>query len=286
MILREWLEQWYLLRADLKPTTLRGYRAALQHVPPSMLETDLESVTPLMWQQALNALASDYPRQAQLLHAALRSSWNDAIRLQIIPSGCVPYRYIKPVKHRSHAIAYLLPEELSSYSRAALDTDAALPLLLMLCCGLRRGEVLALQWSHIDRRNLYIRIDCAICDGIITTPKSRTSVRDIPISAALLRLIDRYGDKTQDFCYNGGVKRLYAAHRAALRQANIEAPVTLHGLRHSCATAALAGGADIKTVQQILGHATYGITADIYCHALMGAERAAVTAMATRLQIA
>lgn len=286
MLLSDWLEQWYVLRSDLKPTTLRGYRAALAHVPAPMLATDLHDITPLMWQQALNALASSYPRQAQLLHAALRSSWNDALRLQLVPADCVPYRYVKPVKHRTRPIAYLLPEEMSSYARAAMQTKAAVPLLLMLCCGLRRGEALGLQWSHIDQRGMILRIDCAICDGILTTPKSRTSVRDIPICAELLEVIKKHGDKGSRFCYNGGVKQLYAAHREALRRAQIAAPVTLHGLRHSCATAALAEGADIKTVQQILGHATFAVTADIYCHALMGAERAAVNAVVTRLEIA
>ena len=41
-------------------------------------------------------------------------------------------------------------------------------------------------------------------------------------------------------------------------------PIRLHDLRHGAATLALAGGADLKTVSEMLGHSTITITADTY----------------------
>ena len=39
-----------------------------------------------------------------------------------------------------------------------------------------------------------------------------------------------------------------------------------HDLRHTCATVAIASGADIKSVQSLMGHATASFTLDVYAH--------------------
>ena len=39
-----------------------------------------------------------------------------------------------------------------------------------------------------------------------------------------------------------------------------------HDLRHSCATLLLSSGADIKSVQDLLGHATASFTLNVYAH--------------------
>ena len=295
MNLGELLSQWLMLTSSrCRPATVQCYRSALNHVPEEMLVTEVTSVSPAMWEAALCACAAQYPRQAQLMHAALRKCWNDGQRLGLIPLDYTPYRNVLVPKHRPRPINYLLPEELSSYAAAAQATPAALPLLLVLPCGLRRGEAMGLKWLQIDERGMLMRIDSQLVNGHDAPPKSRTSDRLVPICAEILTIIKKFGDIDEKYCYNGGVDRLYAAHKAALAAAGINAHVTLHGLRHSCATAALASGADIKTVQRILGHATFAITADTYCHALLTSERRAIGALltfashaaATRLEIA
>jgi site-specific recombinase XerD len=52
-------------------------------------------------------------------------------------------------------------------------------------------------------------------------------------------------------------------------------PPGLGALRHSAASAVLASGAHIKVVQEMLGHSSYGITADIYCHVAVEQRREA-----------
>lgn len=59
--------------------------------------------------------------------------------------------------------------------------------------------------------------------------------------------------------------------------------VTPHGLRHSMASAAAAKGIDIKTTQQIMGHAHYTTTADIYTHVDQSAGREAAKNIAVAL---
>lgn len=295
MKIGEWLEKWLTVHAcKVRPNTIRGYRAALAHLSNGFLALDLDQVTGMDWECEIARVSVAYPRQAQLMHAALHKAWNDGIRLRMISPENRPYLYAEGPRHRSRMTPYLLPDELPAYARAAQQTPAALPLMLMLLCGLRRGEALGLQWGDVDTRLCVIHVRRQLYNGQLVPLKSITSERDIPVPEAVIEKLYNWagidGSYTSTMCnklcYNGGVKALYKSHAAAMEAARLDTGVTLHGLRHSCATAALATGADIKTVQAILGHAHFSTTADIYCHALMGTERAVIEAVGTRLEIA
>jgi integrase len=53
------------------------------------------------------------------------------------------------------------------------------------------------------------------------------------------------------------------------------AGVGLHTLRHSAASALITSGAHLKVVQELLGHSSYGITADVYAHVNVEQQREA-----------
>ena len=57
-----------------------------------------------------------------------------------------------------------------------------------------------------------------------------------------------------------------------------------HDLRHACASLLLAQGLDLKVIQEILGHSTITITADLYAHVMMGAKRQAAAQMDAMLK--
>ncbi len=273
----EWICEWAPLHAaKVRPETMRGYLAALDHLTPDFLALDLEHVSPMDWECQVATLAERFPRQAQLLHSALRKCWNDGIRLQVIRPDNKPYLYVEGVKHRPRPIDCLLPEEMPAYARAAMQTPGGFALVLMLCLGLRRGEMLGLSWDEIDTRLQLIHVEHQRVKGKVAPLKTTTSDRKIPVSRDVIDFLYKWGDKDRFFVYNGSARQLYRYHQAALDVAGISAHVTLHGLRHSCATAALAAGADVVTVQHILGHANFSTTADIYCHALLSSERKAI----------
>lgn len=208
-------------------------------------------------------------RQAQLLQVLVSAALRQAVRKRLLTWS--PMDEVEKVGHVSKLSAWLTVDQ----ARQLLATSAAagdpyyVAWLLMLCCGLRRGEMLGLRWSDIDRRRqlLHVERQKIEIDGdvLITHPKSACSVRDIPLNETILNRIPLHRGKDADILK--GVSRSMLAN--ALDRAIIRADVprvTLHGLRHTMAATAAEDSISVKVLQTLLGHAHFQTTADIYAH--------------------
>lgn len=120
--------------------------------------------------------------------------------------------------------------------------------IMALNTGMRRGEILNLKWSDIDLRN-----------RTITIYKSKNNeVRTIPINSQLMISLVEMGSQLPDqyvFSNDDGnaFTTIKKGFRAALKRAGI-ANFRFHDLRHTFASKLVMAGADIRTVQQLLGH--------------------------------
>lgn len=148
--------------------------------------------------------------------------------------------------------------------------------------GIRKGEALALKIS--DLKCNYISIsgtltkECFNGKRIITSPKSRTSIRNVPIdlilSKELKRLIEYYKKNypgyNEDFFLFGGNKpisttTLERKKNEYCKLAEVK-QIRIHDLRHSHATILYNKNVKVKTIQERLGHADISTTLNTYVH--------------------
>ena len=154
--------------------------------------------------------------------------------------------------------------------------------MICLYTGIRIGELCALEWKNIDLKRGVISIRQTLyrvksdnekrkTEIIIAPPKSDTSVRDIPLPkflTAKLKVIEHGGG----FLINRKGKYIEPAvyarrYKTVLKEAGVR-DVKFHTTRHTFATRALEIGIDIKTLSEILGHASPTVTLNIYAHSL------------------
>ncbi len=148
--------------------------------------------------------------------------------------------------------------------------------LIMLYAGLRRGEALALRLSDIDRTANLIHVTKAIrYDGnqpIIAPPKTKTSVRDVPLLSQLANALPSEGDYLMPAadgrpCTDVAFRRGWDSYMLALSE-RAGRPVNIrpHDLRHSYCTMLRDAGVEMKLAMQWMGHADEKMILRIYDH--------------------
>ena len=159
--------------------------------------------------------------------------------------------------------------------------------LLDLATGLRRGELLALQWGDLDFETgvLTISKQVSLVRGkiVMSVPKTKSSIRKLVLPPAVVQVLWEYRESVhsrwmfpspvlEDMPLNPG--SVYARLQLILEHANCK-QVRFHGLRHTFATMAISSGVDVKTLSSMLGHYSAGFTLDTYTHITNDMQRGA-----------
>lgn len=289
--LTAWVESWIDGRSiRLKPSTIDGYKGNLRRyiAPHPIGSMPIGEIAPEHIIVLLAPIvAKGYTRQAQLVQILLGAAFKAAVKQRILTYN--PVDCVDKVQHSAKYTPWLTAEQARQFLRCARQRND--PFLLAwelgLVCGLRRGEILGLKCQDIDfdRMQLHVCRQRIQLHGqlIEAPPKSRTSVRMIPISA---RMADQLRFQRRDgYLIDCSVGTLCRALESALTAAQLPR-ITLHGLRHTMAAVAASDGVPIKILQQIMGHAQFSTTADVYAHVDLLALRGAALQIATRLEIA
>jgi integrase len=162
--------------------------------------------------------------------------------------------------------------------------------LVDVSTGLRIGELLALQWHDIDFENLEISVTRSISLQHIGQCKTEASRKPVPMDAELAESLWRWRQNCaypmpEDWVFASPAKggqqpywpgTLYRAHLApAAKAAGIPGKIGWHTFRHTFATLLKANGEDIKTVQELLRHATSAVTMNVYAQGITEVKRKA-----------
>ena len=157
-------------------------------------------------------------------------------------------------------------------------------ILLAMFTGLRIGELCGLKWEDVDfdEKKLFVRrtVQRITVSGElrktavrITSPKSETSIRVIPLPCFLIKLLKTFKDNGDFFILSGDCKPVEPRcmayfFKSVLKKLNLP-NVKFHSLRHSFASCCLQNSFDIKTLSEILGHSNIKTTMNIYLHTSM-----------------
>lgn len=224
-----------------------------------------------------------------------------AVQLQYIEAN--PCDRVKKPRFESKEVESLNEEQLSALFKA-LDEDPTVPyeygvmIKILLLTGLRRGELLGLEWGDIDFERGHLRVVRASLydaeQGIYTdTPKSKRSKRRLKLSNPALKLFYDYREWQQhrieelgsawhktDRIFTGWDGQLLHPSTLGhwfsdfLKRNGLD-HTHLHALRHTNATFMIARGTAISAVSSRLGHANVATTLAIYVHALESADEEA-----------
>lgn len=155
---------------------------------------------------------------------------------------------------------------------------------LLLTTGIRRGECYGLKWQDVDLENMLIHIERNVTytktDGLqIGPPKTDLGIRDIPLTKHTTSLLSVYkAHLSHSYTIEHSMfvfpsaESPYEPHQPAYITKHMKKfmkriglpDMSPHDLRHTCASLLLQSGADIKSVQDILGHADASTTLNYY----------------------
>ncbi|MBZ5709360.1 tyrosine-type recombinase/integrase [Nannocystis pusilla] len=151
---------------------------------------------------------------------------------------------------------------------------------------LRVGELIGLEIRDVDLEHRTLRVERSVSPaGEVTPPKSgetRTLSMTERLTAVLVPFVEgrMKGAPLFEGRDGGRISRSGVRHRLGRVQAMVGLPTKgAHALRHSAATSALAGGADLVSVQKLLGHQHLATTVAAYLHDTGDAQGRAVTAL-------
>ena len=290
----EWAQRWLDGQAHLKPSTKERYAGIIrEHIDPKWRRVRLGDVSHADVQNWVTTLtASRSPATVRKTHRVfsliLALAVKDGRLVRNVATGVnLPrvvtseHRYLTHAQLEQLADACANPAEPSKHRRLDERENHAYRLMILFLgyTGVRFGELAALRVGRVDflRRRALIAESVTVVQGlgqVWGTPKGHEA-REVPIPPFLIaELAEHVKGKAPDDLVFVGVRGGGALRASIFRRAGFDEAARVigveglhpHELRHTAASLAIASGADVKVVQQMLGHASAAMTLDQYGH--------------------
>lgn len=299
MTVEEYMNEYLdvYVKPVLSPATTRDYRTTMeQYIVPAFGNIKLQSLNQTLVQKTYNQWVKKSPAgkkglspyTLEHINRVLKTAMNNAIELGYIDKN--PAKKIKISKDTSKRCDVYSIEEIKHLRDCVKDTDMELVVALSLDCAMRRGELLALQYSDIDFENKTIHISKSLVQGdkgegaVLKDCKTKSSNRKLVVTDYTLKLLRReytrykerrlnqgtaFNDLQFVICQENGTpfapQSLSQKWDRTLKKHGLR-HIKLHGMRHTSVSHCMAIGIPTHVVQQRAGHSTSKITIDVYGH--------------------
>jgi integrase len=298
----EYLSQWLRhCRGRLRSKTYEGYEGVIRlYAAPGIGPVPLSRLQPLHLQQLYSDLIERGLAGGTVLnlHLVLAQALAQAVRWGLIERS--PAAGAQPPRPRRPEPVVVDSALAARIMQAVRGTPMELPAVVALATGMRRGEILALRWGDLDpgytlaqvRRSLQVS-----GEGLhFVEPKTRRSRRSVALPAFLAPYLRRQKEdqegrraacsawRDMDLVIDAGdggpwhPDTLSSGWYSFLKRSGLP-HVRFHDLRHAHATLLLLSRVHPKVVSERLGHASVGITLDLYSHVLPSMQSEAAAAI-------
>ena len=260
---------------SISHNTLQCYKYSLQHLKP-FYEEDIENITPAMVQRLIDDMSKKYNYSSSAI-SKTKITFGLVLDYAIVHEG-LPLnnfnRSIKIPKSQKNVIKNYVDKRIKN---AVIDNAEKLSFgmwaMILMCTGLRRGELAALQRKDIDfdENVIYITKSVEFISNqphIKNTPKTEASIGTVPIlnllRPHLLKLCENLSPNEFLFGNDKPLTETQIKKRWAKYCKEIGITFNAHQLRHLYAKLIYKAGIDVKTAQRLLRHADFKTTMNIY----------------------
>ncbi|MFZ1888616.1 MAG: site-specific integrase [Candidatus Binataceae bacterium] len=285
------------VQADDQPgvriRTWQNYELIVRaHIVPALGQVQLSKLT----RDAVKAFLNNRTRTGlsittvRHIRGVLRQALESAVESSHIVINAADGRKLLKKGRRKPKINPLTAEQVQRMLAAAVGTRLEVFLRVAVRCGLRRGEVLGLQWSDINLAARTLTVERAIqrikgqplTAGPTKTEESRRVIpmpEDVAIALeshrvaqAELRLQTGAAWHDQGLVFPNTIGRpfeprlIHTKFKQVLKKAELPGATRVHDLRHTTITALLEQDAELFSVSRLAGHSTIATTADLYGH--------------------
>jgi integrase len=264
----QFADLWLASARDLAPNTIATYRKSLKYIEPVLGDVPLQRLTPEMIDAFL-----DKELVGGLASSTVHRHYRTINRLCVVAIerrrlNVNPCAVVRPPKPSKAPMQFLTVDQVEALAAAITPRYRAF-ILLGAYGGLRWGELRALKPEHFDGRAVTVVEQLGGAD--VKTHASRRRV-ELPASVAT-DLTDHIATYPGRYIFtNMAGNALHHSsftsqqYKKALDKAGIDGSVTIHSLRHTCASLMIASGAHPKMVSEYLGHSGIAVTMNKYGH--------------------
>lgn len=297
--LNEWVQEWlqHYKHGTIKETSFHQLELLARLIPVELKELPMNDIKPMHLQAFFNEFAQKFSKSyIDKMRVMLRGLFRTACENDYCKKNPMLNVRVPSVEEKKRES--FTDEEIKTIVQYALsytDRKIGIAIITLLFTGLRRGELLGLKWSDLNDEYIKVNRDVFMKNGRPCVEegkaKTKSSIRIVPLLPEIKYLImslPHIGEYI--FCNkNGGLlfprnfSRSYSIFFKHLREDNPSVRnLSPHCCRHSFATSSLSSGADIRVIQELLGHANIKTTA-IYTHPDLANMTSAVKKMKDKI---
>lgn len=301
LTLGEWIPLWLnaYKRGTIRQTSYHQLELLVRHIPDNLLCLPLSDILPIHLQIFFNEFAIDSSKSyIDKMRVMIGSLFTEAVENGICTRNPAQRLKIPHVtEHPREAFTFEEFKLIIDYATTYPSTRIATAIILLLFTGIRRGELLGLAWEDLSNDSLTINRAVFLENNKACVKeneaKTISSLRTLPLLPEVsyrLHSLPKYGrfifgTKSGTLMHPRNFSRDYNKFFKLLRQSEHDVRyLSPHCCRHTFATLSLASGADMRVVQELLGHSDIKTTAR-YTHPNMQSMRKAVVGLKTNIML-